>query len=176
MRAAETESPAPTAKVEFLDGSKRPVGEAILRQTPNGVLITAHLRDLPPGEHGFHVHETGKCQPPFESAGGHFNPSTKAHGFENTKGAHAGDLPNLVVTPGSAEVKVELLAPQLSLEPGKPGSLVDGDGTALVVHAKADDYHTDPAGDSGARIACGVVERSGKRASAASSGTGRIER
>jgi Cu-Zn family superoxide dismutase len=144
------------AHVHFQDTQNRPVGEATLRDTPHGVLITLSLRDLPPGEHGFHIHETGKCLPPFESAGGHFNPGGKKHGFEDAKGPHAGDLANLVV-PESGRVKLEMLADDVSLE-GKH-ALLDGDGAALVIHSGPDDHRTDPAGDSGARIACGIVQR-----------------
>jgi Cu-Zn family superoxide dismutase len=149
---------AKTVRVEFRNAKKQPIGDAVLRETPHGVLITLALRDLPQGEHGFHIHETGKCEPPFESAGGHFNPASKKHGFEVAAGAHAGDLPNLIV-PDSGRVKLETIAGGVTLAEGKPASLLDGDGAALVVHAGPDDYTTDPAGNSGARIACAVVER-----------------
>jgi Cu-Zn family superoxide dismutase len=147
-----------TAEVHFENAERQMVGEAVLRETAHGVLVTATLRGLPPGEHGFHVHERGTCEPPFESAGAHFNPTGRAHGFEDADGPHAGDLPNLIV-PESGEVRVEMLAPELSLEEGRRGSIVDRDGAALVVHAGPDDYSSDPAGNAGGRIACGIVER-----------------
>jgi Cu-Zn family superoxide dismutase len=147
---------AKTVEVTFRNAKKQPIGDAVLRQTPNGVLITMALRDLPQGEHGFHIHESGKCEPPFESAGGHFNPAGKKHGFEVAQGPHAGDLPNLIV-PENGRVKLEYLARDVTLEEGKPGTLLDKDGAALVVHAGPDDYTTDPAGASGARIACGSI-------------------
>jgi len=156
--ADEQEKLFRTSEVHFQNADGQPIGEAILRETPSGVLITANLRDLPPGEHGFHVHEHGACLAPFKRAGGHFNPGRKSHGFENPQGPHAGDLPNIIVPEGGS-VEVEVLAPRLALESGKPRSLMDDDGAALVVHSGPDDYSTDPAGDSGARIACGIVER-----------------
>src|SRR6185295_19332758 len=137
--------------------NSQPIGEATLTQTPHGVLVTASLHDVPPGEHGFHIHEKGECTPPFTSAGGHFNPKKLAHGFENPKGPHAGDRPNVIV-PADGKLKVEFLARGVTLEKGKPGSLLDGDGSTLVLHAGQDDYRSDPAGNSGDRIACGVIE------------------
>lgn len=148
----------PTAHVQLKDRDGKPVGEAMLRETANGVIVTAKLRNLPPGEHGFHVHEHGVCEPPFESAGAHFNPGKRSHGFEDPKGPHAGDLPNVVV-PASGELDVEFLARDLTLREGARNSVIDADGAALVVHAKADDYSSDPSGDSGDRIACGIIER-----------------
>jgi Cu-Zn family superoxide dismutase len=151
-----------TSQVHFQNAQNQPIGEAVLRETPNGVLVTVSLRDLPPGEHGFHFHETGTCQPPFESAGGHFNPTGKRHGFEDPKGPHAGDLPNLVV-PESGRVKAEFMVEGVTLDRGT-AALLDKDGAALVVHSGPDDHATDPAGDSGSRIACGIVERPGAAA------------
>lgn len=147
-----------TAQVHLEDRDGRTVGEAVLRETAHGVIVTAKLRNLPPGEHGFHVHEHGVCEPPFETAGAHFNPGMRSHGFEDPKGPHAGDLPNVVV-PASGEIEVELLARDLTLKEGATNSLIDADGAALLVHAKADDYSSDPSGDSGDRIACGIIER-----------------
>lgn len=142
-----------TATVRFQDLERQPIGEALLRETPSGLVATVDLRDLPPGEHGFHVHETGACVPPFDSAGGHFNPAGRRHGFAAAGGPHAGDLPNLIV-PESGRVRLQVFIPGATLD-----ELLDADGSAFVVHASADDHRTDPAGDAGARIACGVVER-----------------
>ena len=132
-------------------------GTVTLQQTPNGVLVTTDLQGLPPGEHGFHFHTTGACEPPFESAGGHFNPAEMKHGFESEAGPHAGDLPNIHVSEdGTAQT--QHIIPVISLNEGEDGYLLDDDGTAIIVHAGPDDYQTDPSGDSGDRIACGVFE------------------
>jgi Cu-Zn family superoxide dismutase len=120
------------------------------------VVVTGYR--LPPGTHGLHFHEVGMCQPPdFASAGGHFNPTGKKHGRLNPGGPHAGDLPNLVVAP-SGEAGIDIVTKAVTLAPG-PTSLLGGKGTALVVHERADDEKTDPSGDSGARIACGVITK-----------------
>lgn len=119
-----------------------------------GIAIKGDLTGLPPGEHGFHIHETGTCDPAakFESAGAHFNPEGKQHGKENPEGAHAGDLDNITVAEdGTATVDLTHAA-ALTAE-----GLLDADGSALMIHADPDDYKTDPSGNSGDRIACAVV-------------------
>jgi Cu-Zn family superoxide dismutase len=148
---------AQTAHAELHNEQGQKVGEATLEQTPHGVLVTVDLQALPAGEHAFHIHEVGKCEPPFKSAGGHFNPTHKQHGIENAKGMHAGDLPNIYV-PENGKLKFDAFATGVTLGKGE-NSLFDADGSALVIHAGADDYKTDPAGDAGARIACGVVTK-----------------
>lgn len=147
---------AQTAKANLVDAKGKSVGTATLEETPNGVLITAEFKGLPPGEHAFHVHDKGVCEAPFESAGGHYNPEGHVHGFKAEKGPHEGDLPNIVV-PASGDLKVETLAEDLELD-----DALKGDGVALVVHQSADDYKTDPAGAAGPRIACGVVKAGAK--------------
>jgi Cu-Zn family superoxide dismutase len=149
--AAQTAS----APLKGTDGKE--VGSANLTQTPNGVLINLAVKGLPPGEHAFHVHTVGKCEAPFDSAGGHFNPGHKKHGMMAAEGAHAGDMPNLHV-PQSGDLTVEIVNSAITLEKGKPNSVFDADGSALVIHAKSDDYKTDPTGDAGGRIACGVIQ------------------
>lgn len=156
-RSGSGESPTPTtARVQLRNASGVSVGEATLQQTPSGVLLTADLSGLPPGTHGMHLHAIGRCEPDFAAAGPHFNPGAKLHGARNPGGKHAGDLTNIHV-PESGRLRVELLLSDVTLG-GAPGALLDADGASLVVHGLADDYATDPAGGSGARIACGVVQ------------------
>jgi len=146
-----------TARAELVDAQGRRVGTATLTETPHGVLLWANFTALPAGTHAFHVHQVGRCEPPFDSAGGHFNPGGRRHGFRSPEGPHAGDMPNLHV-PESGRLEIEILLHDATLAAG-PRTLLDADGSALVVHAGTDDYMTDPAGNSGARIACGVVRR-----------------
>jgi Cu-Zn family superoxide dismutase len=150
---------AEMANTQLKDAGGKAVGDVDLAQTPSGVLIRLQLKGLTPGEHAFHVHAVGKCEAPFESAGPHFNPANHKHGMMAGEG-HAGDMPNLHV-PQSGELSVEVVNLAISLEKGKPNSVFDADGSSLVIHAKADDYKTDPSGNAGDRIACGVIQQSG---------------
>jgi superoxide dismutase, Cu-Zn family len=134
------------------------IGRARLTDTPNGVLITVTLERAPAGEHAFHIHDTGRCDAPaFESAGGHFNPTQARHGFLDAKGPHRGDLPNIHV-PSSGQLAFEYVADGVTLSAGT-ASLLDQDGSALVMHAKPDDYRTDPAGAAGDRVGCAVIQK-----------------
>lgn len=142
------------AEIKSADG--KAVGVLLLEETPNGVIITADLQNLPAGVHAFHIHETGKCEAPFKTAGAHFNPMGKKHGMKSTDGHHAGDLPNVHV-PDGGKVRFEAMAHGVTLKSGEKNSLMDADGSAFVLHAAADDNKTDPAGAAGDRIACGVV-------------------
>jgi Cu-Zn family superoxide dismutase len=147
---------AQTAVAALKSVDSKDVGAVELTQTPTGVLLKVSVKGLPSGEHAFHVHAVGKCDPPFDSAGGHFNPAGKKHGLMASDGHHAGDMPNLHI-PQSGELVVEVLNPAITLEQGKPNSVFGPNGTAIVIHAGVDDYKTDPAGNAGARIACGVI-------------------
>lgn len=149
---------AETAKAELRNAQGQVVGSATLSEGPQGVKIDLQVSNLPPGPHGFHIHAVGQCDPPgFTTAAGHFNPEGRRHGPKNPEGPHAGDLPNLVVgTDGT--VKVEVMAYRVTLGVGKH-SLFPPGGTALVIHADRDDETSDPTGNAGARIACGVISK-----------------
>lgn len=155
--ASSGRAEAAGAHATLKDAAGKTVGTATLEETAHGVLIHLDLNGVPPGTRAFHIHSVGKCEPPFDSAGGHFNPASKQHGIKNPAGMHAGDFPNLEV-PESGSLKLTVLASGVTLGDGSNG-LFDADGSALVIHAGPDDYSTDPAGNAGARIVCGVVEK-----------------
>ena len=149
---------AATAKADLTDSKGASVGTAKLNETPKGVSLDLDVSNLPPGVHGFHIHAVGKCEAPdFKSAGGHFNPEGKKHGWENPEGHHAGDLQNLTVD-AEGKAKVKVVVTGVTLGDG-PNSLFQPEGTALVIHANPDDNKTDPAGNAGPRIACGVITK-----------------
>lgn len=151
---------ADSAKATFVDAKGGQIGKATLTQTPNGVLIDVDLSNLPPGEHAFHVHQTGRCHPGdgFKSAGDHYAPREHEHGFKVEGGPHAGDMMNQFVG-SDGKLRAHVINMRVTLGEGE-GTLFDQDGSALVVHAKGDDYRTQPSGAAGDRIACAVVERS----------------
>jgi superoxide dismutase, Cu-Zn family len=146
-----------SATVTLRDAEGRDVTTLTLSAAGNGILVTGTLTEVSPGPHAIHFHEVGKCEAPFESAGGHFNPTGHQHGILNPEGHHAGDMPNIVM-PETGQGTIQIFAAGVGLAAGEDGSLRDEDGTAIVIHAGPDDYKTDPAGASGDRIACGVVE------------------
>jgi Cu-Zn family superoxide dismutase len=157
LAIASVPAAAQSASATLKSADGKDVGTAQLTQTPSGVLINLSVKGLPAGEHAFHVHAVGKCEPPFTTAGGHFNPAGKKHGMMAAEGHHAGDMPNLHI-PVSGELTIEVVNADITLDKGKPNSVFDADGSAVVIHAGKDDYKTDPTGDAGGRIACGVIQ------------------
>jgi Cu-Zn family superoxide dismutase len=150
--------PSRAAHVVLKDATGATVGTATLTEDRGGVHLSVKVQGMPPGTHAIHIHAVGRCEnPEFKSAGPHFNPGGKKHGMKNPEGHHAGDLPNLVVG-ANGKTELHALAHGATLGDG-PASLFGTQGTALVVHAGPDDEVTDPAGNSGARIACGVITR-----------------
>jgi Cu-Zn family superoxide dismutase len=147
-----------TAEMRSASGVRH--GTLTLEPTAAGIRISGALTNLPEGTHGIHFHQVGRCDAPgFATAGAHLNPVGAQHGLENPRGPHAGDLPN--VTANSAgQMVVDIATPRVTLSTDRPTGLFDADGTPLVIHANRDDQRTDPAGNSGERIACGVITRS----------------
>jgi Cu-Zn family superoxide dismutase len=146
---------APARSAEMIDSAGKGIGRASLLQSREGALLVLKLQRIPPGTHGLHVHDTGTCTPPgFESAGPHLNPAKKKHGSRNPAGSHAGDLPN-VHADAKGVIDTTLTLSRDLLTPALLGA--EGAPRALVLHAKADDLMTDPSGNSGDRIACGVL-------------------
>lgn len=154
VEARSDDAAQKAVEVAMKDRDGKHVGTVRLQDTAHGVLLRAQLAGLPPGEHAFHIHETGKCEPPFESAGDHLHQAGTKHGYQNPNGFHAGDLPNIHVS-DAGTATVDVFASGVRLH--EQVRLLDGDNAALVIHAGADDYHTDPAGGAGDRIACGVI-------------------
>jgi superoxide dismutase, Cu-Zn family len=162
---AETTSAAPSAMAggtvtaAMQDAAGHDLGTLTITQTDSSLKIAGMLHGLPPGTHGIHIHSVGQCQPPtFESAGPHWNPANKKHGLQNPQGPHMGDAPNITVGADSTASVSVTTPPGGTLRGTNP--LLDADGASVVIHAKADDEKTDPSGNSGARIACGVVRAS----------------
>ncbi|UJF35203.1 superoxide dismutase family protein [Paenibacillus hexagrammi] len=156
--SAEAAAPPSVVNVAIVGTAGKQIGTAKLQQVAEGVRIQLEVTGLKPGVHGFHIHEKGVCEAPdFTSAGGHLNPLHKQHGFKNPKGPHAGDLPNLTVD-SQGNGRMDVISKEVVLLPDKPNSLFKPGGTSLVIHEQPDDMVSDPAGNSGKRVACGVVK------------------
>lgn len=155
---AATQVGAQSANAVLVNPDGKEIGNVALTELAQGVHIFAEATELPPGVHAFHIHETGQCEPPdFTSAGGHYNPTGAQHGWNNAEGPHAGDLPNVHVQDDGV-LAIEYFTAAVTLGEGDT-TLFDDDGSAIVMHEGGDDYQTDPAGDAGSRIACGVIAK-----------------
>jgi Cu-Zn family superoxide dismutase len=149
---------ASTAHADIVNTTGDKIGTATFVPSAGGVRVDLSVSQLTPGTHGVHIHTVGKCEgPDFKTAGGHFNPANKKHGRDNPAGPHNGDMPNIEVGP-DGKATTSLLDTNVTLSDG-PNSLFQEGGTSIVIHAMQDDYKTDPAGNSGARIACGVIQK-----------------
>jgi Cu-Zn family superoxide dismutase len=155
--SAKTAKPAPV-EVTFKTSEGLDAGTAKLVQKGSNVEVKLHLKNIPAGIHGIHVHAKAACDAPdFKTAGGHFNPTGKKHGFLNPEGHHAGDFPENLQVGLDHTLSMNETLKDVSLDPNAPNSLTANGGTAIIIHQKADDMKTDPSGDAGNRIACGVI-------------------
>lgn len=146
------------AQATFINPDGTEIGAAQLTETPHGVLIEFTIKDIPTGEHGFHIHQTGSCETPdFESAGGHYSPRENEHGYLVPEGYHAGDMPNQFAGDDNI-LQGQVFNPNVTLGEGE-ATLFDADGSALIVHSDPDDYKSQPAGAAGSRIACAIIKK-----------------
>ena len=149
-------SAAEVAKADIMNVEGAVIGTATFEQTPTGVLILVDVRELPPGPHGIHLHAAGSCTPDFKAAKGHINPGKVAHGLRNPDGPDNGDLPNLYVA-ADGTARAEFFTSRVSVAGGEMPALLDGDGSAVIIHENPDDHMTQPIGGAGGRIGCGII-------------------
>ncbi len=149
---------ADSARAEIVNPVGAVIGAATFEQTPTGVLMHVEVRDLPPGAHGIHLHATGSCSPSFKSATGHINPEKVAHGLRNPEGPDNGDLPNLYAA-ADGTAQAEFFTTRVSVAGGGAPSLLDEDGSAVIIHENPDDHMTQPIGGAGGRIGCGIISK-----------------
>ncbi|MBB6144621.1 Cu-Zn family superoxide dismutase [Silvibacterium bohemicum] len=154
---AQTAAPK-SVTVQFKTSDGKDAGTAVLKRKKGAVAVKVALKNLPPGEHAIHIHQNAKCDAPdFKTAGGHFNPSGKKHGIDSPDGHHNGDMPLNLIVGADGTVKTAFLAKDVTLDPSAPNSVFANGGTAFIIHEKADDMKTDPTGNAGGRIACGLI-------------------
>lgn len=157
---AQDSRPVKTIKVNLANSAGQPMGTAVLKQKKDGVQVKVALINTPFGEHGVHIHQNAVCEgPDFKSAGGHFNPDGKQHGFQNPMGHHLGDTPGNLSVGEDHNGSASWTLTGVTLQPGTPNSLLSNGGTSIIVHEKGDDMKTDPSGASGNRIGCGVIKQ-----------------
>ena len=158
LAAAPTASAADMATAEIVGTDGTVIGKATFEQTPTGVLMSVDVTGLPPGGHGIHLHAVGSCTPDFKAATGHINPEKAKHGLRNPDGPDNGDLPNLyAAADGSA--RAEFFTTRVTVAGGGMPALLDGDGSAVIIHENPDDHMAQPIGGSGGRIGCGVIAK-----------------